>query len=162
MNNPIRNFPVGRILFIFLAVGLLSVGCASTEEKPAPTPEPQAALPEPPAVPTAPEKRVMFDFDSSLIKPGYDEEIKAHIAYLQANAAAKVTIEGHSDSNGPAEYNVGLGAKRAKTVQALMLENGIDAARISVVSHGEEKPLAEGENRQAWSQNRRVEFVYGQ
>lgn len=168
MNIPYRISGVGRFFFLFF-LGLLFVGCASTEqrpitppESPAIIPEPQVAIPEPPAKPTAPEMLVMFDFDSSIVKSGYDQEIQAHIEYMQANPVVNVTIEGHCDSNGSTEYNIVLGDKRAKAVQGMMIDSGISTARINIISRGEEYPLDEADNMAAWEQNRRVEFVYSQ
>lgn len=162
MNNPNRIFAVGRLVIVILTMGLFFIGCASTEEKAAPPPEPQAAMPAPPPTPTAPEKRIMFDFDSAEVKPGFDQEIKAHIAYMKSNPSVNVAIEGHCDSHGPDAYNMALGGKRAEAVKAMMIQNGINENRIKVISYGESKPRAEGENRQAWAENRRVEFVYAQ
>jgi peptidoglycan-associated lipoprotein len=168
MNIPVKFSSLGRFFFFFVA-GLLFVGCASTEqipvaepESPLVIPEPQAAIPEPPAKPTAPEQRIMFDFDSSIVKSGFDQEIQAHIEYMRTNPIVNVTIEGHCDSNGPAEYNIGLGDKRAKAVQMMMVDSGISTARINVISRGEEYPLDEADNMTAWEQNRRVEFVYAE
>jgi peptidoglycan-associated lipoprotein len=168
MNIPSRISNV-RCFFLILSLGLLFVGCSSTKQKPAAAPdpepivrapEPQVEMYEPPPAATAPEDRIMFEFDSSLLKRGYNQEIQAHIEYLKDNPVAVVTVEGHSDNRGTDEYNLSLGNRRARSVRRMMVSYGISSDRINVVSRGEDYPLDQAEDMTAWAQNRRVEFIY--
>ncbi|WP_178861238.1 peptidoglycan-associated lipoprotein Pal [Thiomicrorhabdus cannonii] len=103
---------------------------------------------------------VRFDFDRSEIKSEFFDVIKAHAEYMQANAAAKVTVSGHCDERGTREYNLALGERRANSVKTALMAEGIAADRITVISFGEDNPVAEAHNESAWSQNRRAEFSY--
>lgn len=101
-----------------------------------------------------------FDFDESSIKSADKASLTAHAKYLDANASAKVKLEGYADERGTPEYNLALGERRAVAVRRFLMANGADAAQISVVSFGEEKPAATGHNEASWAKNRRVEIKY--
>ena len=70
-----------------------------------------------------------------------------------------ITIEGHCDERGTAEYNLGLGERRAFTARSYLLELGIAAQRVRTVSYGKEFPFDPAHNERAWAQNRRAHFV---
>lgn len=80
------------------------------------------------------------------------------IQWLQANPDVRVIIEGHTDNRGPADTNYELAKKRARQVKAFMVASGIREDRMEVISYGEKRPVAEGDNPEAWSRNRRVHF----
>lgn len=103
---------------------------------------------------------VYFDFDKSNIRPDAYEILKAHAAYLSANPAVKVRLEGHADERGTREYNLALGERRGKAVANYLSANGASSSQLEVVSYGEERPIAEGHNEAAWAKNRRVEIKY--
>lgn len=106
-------------------------------------------------------KRVVyFDFDKSEIKADFRAVIQAHAEYLANNPSASVTLEGHADERGTREYNIALGERRANAVQRMLTLQGAAASQIRVVSYGEERPAALGHDEDAWSLNRRVEFIY--
>ena len=67
-------------------------------------------------------------------------------------------IDGHTDERGSDEYNLALGQRRAATVKRYLIDHGIADARIETISYGEERPVAQGNDESAWSQNRRAEF----
>ena len=77
----------------------------------------------------------------------------------EALSASKVTIEGHCDERGTAEYNLALGERRAKAAQEYLVFLGVGAQRLSTISYGEEKPVDPGNNEAAWAKNRRAHFV---
>lgn len=106
------------------------------------------------------ERTIYFDFDSDQISQEYMELIAHHGKYLAANADMSLRIEGHADERGSREYNVALGNRRAQAVRRLILFQGADAGQISVISYGEEKPVALGHDEEAWRLNRRTELVY--
>ncbi len=106
------------------------------------------------------QRTVYFDFDSSAIKPEYNDLIAAHARYLVANPNVRVRLEGNTDERGSREYNIGLGERRAQAVrQALMLQ-GVADSQITTVSYGEERPAVTGHNEAAYAKNRRVDVVY--
>ncbi|MCA9490598.1 MAG: OmpA family protein, partial [Myxococcales bacterium] len=59
---------------------------------------------------------------------------------------------------GTTDYNLALGQRRAAAVQSYLVSSGVSPGRITLVSYGEERPLASGAGEVAWSQNRRAEF----
>jgi peptidoglycan-associated lipoprotein len=104
---------------------------------------------------------IHFDYDSSLIKPEYASVIAAQARRLASDRSVKLRLEGHTDERGSAEYNIGLGERRAQAVKRALLLEGANEAQLATVSFGSERPMAEGHNEAAWSQNRRVELVDG-
>ena len=105
-------------------------------------------------------KVIYFDYDSSDLRPEYQDVVLAHGDYLAVNPAATVTIEGHTDERGSREYNIGLGERRANTVKRLLMAQGALDTQIVTVSYGEERPVDVMQTESAWSQNRRAELVY--
>ncbi len=106
------------------------------------------------------QKSIFFDFDSFAVQATYLPVIEAHARNLIANPGAHVVIEGNTDSRGSREYNLALGQKRSEAVKQRMQLLGVPASRIEAVSFGREKPVAVGENEEAWAQNRRADIVY--
>ena len=106
-------------------------------------------------------KRVVyFDFDKSDIKGDFRDVIQAHAEYLANHSDVSITLEGHADERGTREYNIALGERRANAVQKMLTLQGASASQIRVVSYGEERPAALGHDDDAWSLNRRAEFIY--
>ena len=106
------------------------------------------------------EKVVYFAFDSNAVGDDYIELVKHHGRYLSFNANASVRLEGHADERGTREYNVALAEQRAQSVMQMMLYEGAINDQISIISYGEEKPVAFGHDEESMSLNRRVEIVY--
>ena len=71
----------------------------------------------------------------------------------------KITVEGHADERGTAEYNLALGERRATAVKSYLLTLGIGEDRLQTVSYGKEFPFDPGHDESAWSKNRRAHFV---
>lgn len=102
---------------------------------------------------------VHFAFDSSLLDAQAERVLEQKAAWLQDNADATVQIEGHCDERGTSAYNLALGERRANSVQEYLTVLGVDPARLSTISYGEEQPLDPGHDEAAWSRNRRAHFV---
>jgi peptidoglycan-associated lipoprotein len=83
----------------------------------------------------------------------------AAVQWLQANPGVPVIIEGHCDERGTEAYNLTLGERRARTVRDYLLARGIGAARITLVSYGEERPSCLEQSEACWHENRRATFV---
>ncbi|MGR6833726.1 peptidoglycan-associated lipoprotein Pal [Aliivibrio wodanis] len=103
---------------------------------------------------------VYFAFDNSTISSEYQDMLAAHAAFLSADPAIKVTVEGHADERGTPEYNIALGERRAKAVSKYLQALGVSADQISIVSYGEEKPLVLGQTAEDYAKNRRAVLVY--
>lgn len=104
-------------------------------------------------------KDVRFAYDSSVIDPMAREAIQYNYQVLAENPSFKIQLEGHCDERGTAEYNMALGAQRAKAVLDELRSLGIDSSRLDSISYGEELPMEMGSSEQAWTQNRRVHFA---
>src|SRR5438552_1531965 len=101
---------------------------------------------------------IHFDLDKSNIRPEDAATLDQKVAILQANPELRIRIGGHCDERGSDEYNLALGNRRAQSGKQYLVSHGIDASRIETQSWGEEKPLVDGHDESAWSQNRRDEF----
>ncbi len=107
----------------------------------------------------SPLKPVFFALDSSDIDPAGKAVLDADATLLRQNASWVVTIEGHCDERGTAEYNLALGDRRAAAAVAYLRSLGIPADRLKTVSYGKEFPFDPGHDESAWSKNRRAHFV---
>lgn len=105
---------------------------------------------------------VLFAYDSDELDAAGQELALAAAARLRSAPALRVRLEGHTDERGTRAYNLALGERRARSVQAALLAQDVAGERIELVSFGEELPQAEGADEAAWRQNRRVEIVFGQ
>jgi peptidoglycan-associated lipoprotein len=103
---------------------------------------------------------ILFDFDSSAIRDEYRSLLEAHAEFLKSNPASKVILQGHADERGSREYNLALGQRRSESVYKAMSLLGVPEPQMEAVSMGEEKPIAEGHDEEAWQQNRRTEILY--
>lgn len=103
-------------------------------------------------------KDINFDFDKYNLTPLASSILDENYNYLAANPSVKVQIEGHCDERGTNEYNMKLGANRARTAYEYLRAKGIDASRLSTVSYGEELPLDPAKNEAAYAKNRRDHF----
>ncbi len=133
---------------------------------PAPTPPP----PPPPPAPTvdtagiamqvtnAMTERILFDFDRSDLRTDARSTLDRKVAFFQANPSMRIRVSGHADERGSDEYNLALGQRRASSAKAYLVQQGIDAGRIDIVSYGEERPVCTESNESCWQQNRRDEF----
>ena len=138
---------------------------------PRPSPEPTTVPPEPvrdDAIASAslddlnrnsPLKPVFFALDSSDIDLEGKAILDANAPLLKRYPSWIVTIEGHCDERGTAEYNLALGERRAIAARAYLVSLGISADRLRTVSYGKEFPFDPGHDDGAWGKNRRAHFV---
>lgn len=103
---------------------------------------------------------IYFEFDQAQVQPEFNQVVSQHAEYLASNPDVVVRLEGNTDERGSREYNIGLGERRAQSVRQVLLIQGVSISQLTTVSYGEERPAAEGNNEQAYAQNRRVEIVY--
>lgn len=104
-------------------------------------------------------ERVHFEFDRSRITDEAAAVLQRKAEVLQEHPELRITIEGHCDERGSLEYNMALGQRRAQSVQRYLTGLGVSDEMFSTVSYGEERPIAQGANEEAWARNRRAEFV---
>lgn len=98
---------------------------------------------------------VYFDFDKSDVRSSETASLKGDAEWLKANGKVKAVIEGNCDERGTPEYNIALGDRRARSAKKYLGNLGVEAARLSTVSFGEEKPAANCHDESCWSKNRR-------
>ncbi len=104
-------------------------------------------------------RRVHFEFDRSNIRAEDASILDQKLAILQRNQNLRIQIAGHCDERGSDEYNLALGNRRALAAKRSLTDRGIAEGRIQTSTMGEERPLAMGNNEDAWAQNRRDEFT---
>ena len=104
-------------------------------------------------------KDVRFAYDSYELDRQARDALAANAEWLKENPRARTEIEGHCDERGTIEYNLALGAKRAKAAKDYLVTLGIAAERLSTISYGEELPLCREATEACYVRNRRVHFV---
>ena len=102
---------------------------------------------------------VYFNFDQASIRDDQIPRLEHNGDYLKNNPSRNVVIEGNTDERGTNEYNLALGERRALNAKNYLIELGVEPFRIRTVSYGEERPLFPGHDEDAWSQNRRDDFI---
>ena len=148
------------------------------ETTPARPPAPPEPVPEPAPVPPmpvtddaigsrsldeinrdSPLKPVFYGLDQSEVDAAGQQVLQANAEVLKKYPSWQVTIEGHCDERGTAEYNLALGERRAVAARTYLLSLGIAADRVKTISYGKEFPFDPAHNEAAWAKNRRAHFV---
>lgn len=107
----------------------------------------------------SPLKPLFFELDSADVSQAGQLVLQENAATLKKYPAWQVTIEGHCDERGTAEYNLALGERRAVAAKAYLVSLGLPADKVRTVSYGKEFPFDAGHDDAAWSKNRRAHFV---
>src|SRR6266571_2677843 len=100
---------------------------------------------------------IYFDYDSQTIRASENGKIQQIGSFMQ-RGSVEIIIAGFTDERGTAEYNRGLGERRAGVVREALIAEGVDGNRIQTVSFGLEMPADSGRNESAWAKNRRAEI----
>jgi peptidoglycan-associated lipoprotein len=107
-----------------------------------------------------------FDYDQSEVRGDSQSVLTQDAAALKALLAdfpnAIVKLEGHCDERGSAEYNLGLGDRRASSAKQFLVQLGVPADRLQTISYGKERPQCTESDEGCWQKNRRVHFSPGQ
>jgi peptidoglycan-associated lipoprotein len=151
----------------------------TTSVPPPPTPAPPAPTPDTTAVPrepaitddpiasadldtinkNSPFQPVFYALDSYEVDSLGQQALNTNASLLKKYPTWVITIEGHCDERGTAEYNLALGERRALSAKTYLVSLGIPADRLRTVSYGKEFPFDPGHDENAWSKNRRSHFV---
>ena len=107
----------------------------------------------------SPLQPVFYALDSSDVGADMQGTLQKNAEILRQYPSWVVTIEGHCDERGTAEYNLALGERRAQAARAYLISLGIPAERIKIVSYGKEFPFDPGTTEEAYAKNRRAHFV---
>ena len=103
---------------------------------------------------------VFFEYDKADLSTRARASLQKNADYLKKWTSTRVTVEGHADSRGTNEYNLALGERRAAAVRDYLASLGIPAARMAIVSRGEESPVCTDDKESCWEKNRRGAFVF--
>jgi len=139
-------------IMTLLLVFASAAGCATGHHEEAKAPHVDAAQPMPVA-------RLFFPTAGRAARRDSASGISANARWMARNQGEIVVLEGHCDERGLADYNMELGDRRARWVLGRLMDEGIDPARLIVISRGESRPADPGHGPRAWKKNRRVEFV---
>jgi len=143
--------------------GSRSIGPDSGELPPPPVAEGTLAEPEArreqPAGAVSGLQTVYFAYDSAELSADARAILDQTAQWLKANPGYEIQIGGHTDERGTVEYNLNLGDRRAKAVKEYLVSRGIDPNRMHTISYGEEMPIAQGATEEAYSLNRRAQFL---
>jgi len=107
----------------------------------------------------SPLQPAFFEYDSSELTPAARTVLDADAATLKKYASWIITVEGHCDERGTAEYNTALGERRAAAARAYLVSLGVPADRLHVVSYGKEFPFDPAHTEAAYAANRRAHLV---
>jgi outer membrane protein OmpA-like peptidoglycan-associated protein len=102
-------------------------------------------------------KGINFDVDKDTIRPNSKGTLDSAVKVLK-EFDVKIEISGHTDSDGAADHNRDLSKRRAEAVKKYLVDNGIDAGRITTVGYGPDKPIADNKTKRGKAENRRIEF----
>jgi peptidoglycan-associated lipoprotein len=148
---------------------------AAQEPPPPPPPPPPPTPPDAPAAPTEEELfsrlslaeliaqnplgDVQFEYDKADLSDAARATLDKNATFLKKWASVRVTIEGHADKRGTAEYNLALGERRANAVRDYLGSLGVDLSHVAMVSKGEEQPVCMEETETCFALNRRGHAV---
>jgi len=107
----------------------------------------------------SPLKPVFFQYDSDTLDDEARRVLSDNAAVLKQNGSWAITVEGHCDERGTAEYNLALGDRRALAARDYLISLGVPADRLQTVSYGKEFPFDAGHQESSWSLNRRAHFL---
>jgi len=103
---------------------------------------------------------VLFDTGQATLKPGASLAMNRLATFLSKAPQTKVLIEGHTDSRGGDDYNIGLSERRARAVATELESRGIPADQVQTLGRGKAYPVASNDTAEGRQQNRRVEIVF--
>lgn len=162
---------ISGVLLLGVLVLLLFSFCG---KKPSPVEETtppvvtEEEAPTPPEIPTEEVTKqeitqrdfqpIHFDFDKYALRPGDRELLNQNAQLLKENPGVRIRIEGNCDERGTVEYNLALGEKRARAALDYLINLGVSADRISIITYGKERANhCSGES--CWSEDRRDDFI---
>jgi peptidoglycan-associated lipoprotein len=155
-------------------------GTPSVTSEPAPPPARTATTQRPAATTPAPRypnaatraridqllakiEDAYFDYDKASLRPDAVKALAADSTelrdILKDYPNYKLTIEGHCDERGSDEYNIALGDRRAQASKDYLVQVGIPAAQLNLISYGKEKPVCQEHDEVCWQRNRRIHIV---
>ncbi len=168
-----RVFPSDSTTYTLTATGpggsttaSATVNVSSPPPPPPPPPSTAGNIGDPGSRLASQVQDVYFDYDKSDVRGDAQATLQADATALKAILTdfptLTIVVEGHCDDRGSAEYNLGLGDRRASSAKDFLVQLGIPADRLQTISYGKERPQCTDENESCWQRNRRVHFSAGQ
>ncbi|PHR30683.1 MAG: peptidoglycan-associated lipoprotein [Desulfotalea sp.] len=102
---------------------------------------------------------IYYNFDSSDVAGDQVARVEVNAEFSKTNPELAIRIEGNCDARGTNEYNMALGERRALSAKKYLVNLGVEEAKLTTVSYGEERMLLHGHDELSWAQNRRADFV---
>lgn len=102
---------------------------------------------------------IYFEYDKAILHKASKVALQENARNLILHPRTQVQIEGHTDARGNNEYNLALGARRARAVKQFLEALGVESRRMKIISFGEEKPACRASAESCWKQNRRAHFI---
>lgn len=163
-------------IVLVLVLAPIAAGCAAKKTAATPIDGAKNALAPTLAKPQSPENAVVaraqigdreshdlgpiyFEFNSHSLTTSAQQRLESIARYLRQYPTVTLTIEGHCDDRGTVEYNLALGDRRSREAVRYLRHLGVAESQLKNVSYGEERPAIAGDSEEAWSKNRRDEFV---
>lgn len=166
-----QAFPNSSTNYVLTATGPGGTATASASVTVSAPPAPAPTPTKPPSA-TFSERLsrevndAFFDYDKSEVREDARAVLQRNAdalkAILQAFPSEVVQVEGHCDERGSAEYNLGLGDRRATSAKEFLVQLGVPADRLKIVTYGKERPQCSDQNEACWQKNRRAHFAPGQ
>lgn len=141
-----------KILGAFAAVSLLAACSSSGTESSSSSSGNSAMSMRDPL--TGGGDKVFFDFDQAVIRDDARPTLDSQAAWLNRNQTVNVQIAGDCDERGTEEYNLALGNRRAFAAKNYLTAKGVASSRITTISYGKDRPIAQGSSEEAWAMNR--------
>ena len=167
-----RVFPSDSTTYTLTAAGPGGNTTASVTVEVAAPPPPPPPAPAPAPTVTMEQRLssdvqdIYFDYDKSDVRDDAREALTKDAAAIKGILAdfpnASIVVEGHCDERGSAEYNLGLGDRRASSAKDYLVQLGVPADKLKTISYGKERPVCTESNESCWQKNRRAHFSPGQ
>lgn len=162
-------YPTGTTTYTLTATNAAGTSTATATVTVSTPPPPERAPARPPETPAEMLARqvqdIHFDYDKSDIRPQEQPILQADANALKAIFAQDpnfiVTIEGHCDERGSAEYNLALGDRRATAVKEALVATGVPGDKLKTISYGKERPICTDATEECYARNRRAHFSAG-
>ena len=103
---------------------------------------------------TGGDSRIYFGYNESALSEEARNTLRRQASWLTNYPNISAVVEGNADERGTREYNLALGARRANSVKAFLVSQGISPSRLTTVSYGKERPIEGGSDEWSWSRNR--------
>jgi peptidoglycan-associated lipoprotein len=165
-----RVFPGASTTYTLTATGpggnKTATATVNVTEPPPPPPPPAAPKPTLDQLLSGTVVDAYFDYDKSDIREdaraALTKDADALKAIFSTIPDVTVTIEGHCDERGSAEYNLALGDRRAAAAKEFLVQLGVPGDKLKTISYGKERPQCTDQDESCWQKNRRAHFSTGQ